>query len=138
MSTINIPAPRRASADSATVPVPPSTNNLFRTVGVKRFRTKEYVAWSALAEPILATIRPPKEYPVMVVMRVTGKLNVQRDIDNLIKPVSDALVAAGVITDDDCRRVTDWDVKYRRSDGEPAVTVSLAPVDLESTEPTLF
>jgi Holliday junction resolvase RusA-like endonuclease len=123
VSTINIPAPKRASADRATVPVPPSTNNLFRTVGVRRFRTKEYVAWSQLAEPVLATIRPPESLPVVVVVRIAGKLNVQRDLDNTLKPVGDALVAAGVLPEDDVRHVVGWDVRYERGEGEPVATV---------------
>jgi Holliday junction resolvase RusA-like endonuclease len=131
MSTINIPAPKRASADSATVPCPPSTNNLFRTVGVKRYRTKEYNAWSELAVPLLATIRPPKEFPVEVVVRVTGKLNVQRDLDNLMKPLLDALVSAGVLAEDDVRHVTGLDAKYKATGGEPIATVSLRPAEIE-------
>lgn len=125
MSTITIPTPKRASADRARIPVPPSTNNLFRGNGKLRFRTSEYKAWAALAEPILATLRPPAAFPVAVVVRVFGKINVQRDLDNLLKPIGDALVASGALPADDVRRVAKWEVTYEAGAGEAYAVVEL-------------
>ena len=132
MATLNIPAPKRASADSAEVPVPPSTNNLFRGTGNRRFRTREYKDWAEVAELILATLRPPTAFPCAIVVRVRGKLNVQRDLDNLLKPIGDALVASGALPADDVRRVAKWEVSYEAGPGEAVAVVELRPIESQT------
>jgi Holliday junction resolvase RusA-like endonuclease len=125
MATMSLPPPPRGSADAAEVSVPPSTNNLFRDTGNRRFKTREYRDWLAEAIPTLATLRPPARFPVAIIVRVTGKLNVQRDLDNLLKPVGDALVDAGVLPADDVRHVTHWDVRYFRDERQPVVAIRI-------------
>lgn len=128
MSGITIKAPKRASADWAEVPVPPSVNNLFRSAGKFRVKTGKYKKWLALSLPLLAAIRPATKFPVAIVVRVRGKLNVQRDLDNLLKPIGDALVEAGVLPADDVRHVTAWVVSYVSDPGPALASVRVEEI----------
>ncbi len=102
-----------ALLDLAEITIPPSTNNLFATRGRKRVKTSEYRDWIAGALPILQRLRKVPG-PVIVVVRVMGKVNAQRDLDNLLKPIGDTLKHAGVIADDSIRHVSGWDVRLVR------------------------
>lgn len=82
-----------------TLPKPPSVNACFANVPKKgRVKTPAYTAWIAHAGLVLSRQRPrivPGEYALDI---FTGP--VRGDPDNLIKPVSDILVAHGVMEDD--------------------------------------
>jgi Holliday junction resolvase RusA-like endonuclease len=123
MSSLRIDAPKRASVDTVQVPLPPSTNNLFRTSGQFRFKTSEYKSWIAVAQPILASLKPPTKLPCAVVVRIVGKVNRARDCDNFLKPIGDCLKSAGVIDDDNLIRIGQWDILHLPSDAEPVVVV---------------
>lgn len=114
------------SLDSVELPIPPSTNNLFFTKGRKRIKTQEYRDWTERALPILRGLKPVPG-PVIVVVRVLGKINAQRDLDNFLKPIGDAMKAAGAFPDDSVKHVTGWDVRYSwKSKGtEPRVVVRM-------------
>lgn len=87
---------------SVILPYPPSLNNAFigRTGG-GRFKSKRYSKWQSDA---IILIRAAKmglfKTPVTVRIKIAPPDRIQRDIDNHIKPVLDALVKAGVLADD--------------------------------------
>jgi Holliday junction resolvase RusA-like endonuclease len=123
VSSIKLPPPVRDRLEVET-PIPPSVNNLFRSTGNKRFKTREYRDWLALAVPAFSRLRQAAAFPVEVWVCVVGKVNQARDLDNLLKPIGDALVDAGVLPGDNLKHVNRWDVWFEPSDGEPRVLVS--------------
>lgn len=88
--------------------MPPSTNNLRSHFvdGAGKMRsakTKRYADWRQAAAWEIAAARPGKidgPYSLSLAVQRDWRSKRARDIDNVIKPVSDALVAAGVIKDD--------------------------------------
>lgn len=109
-----------------TLPLPPSTNNLFATVGSRRVKSREYKAWLANAEAALIELRKPAGLPAGVRVSVFGSVNRQRDLDNMLKPVLDALVSAGVLPGDSLKYVTEVRIGYGGEwDDEPAVMVAV-------------
>lgn len=108
---------------TAVLPLPPSTNNLFLSVGRRRVRTREYREWAAVAAGLLAGMSPVTAERFAVVITVVGGrgLNPARDLDNFAKPTLDALVAAGVLRGDSIRDgLHDVRVNYAPGDGEQA------------------
>lgn len=84
-----------------TLPLPPSANGLFHNVhGHGRVRTYQYRRWSDAAGWLIRVARLRAfSGPVSISIRA-GRPSRRRDLDNLAKPVLDALVAYGVIVDD--------------------------------------
>lgn len=88
--------------------MPPSTNGLRMHFvdGAGKMRsakTKRYADWRKAAGWEIAAARPGKikgPYSLSIAVQRDWRTKRARDIDNIIKPISDALVAAGVITDD--------------------------------------
>jgi Holliday junction resolvase RusA-like endonuclease len=116
------PPPAPGTAFYAELAVPPSVNHLFVTRGRRRFKSPAYRAWLAAAVPAARLLRPPRELPCRVTVDVIGKLRANRDIDNLLKPIGDCLVAAGVLPTDDVRTVRGWTVTYKPA-ARPAVVL---------------
>lgn len=83
------------------MPYPPSANRLWRAVAGRNIKSAEYRRW--MDEAVL-TIRAqrPRGIAGRYHLRVTATApdRRSRDIDNLAKALSDALVQAGVIGDD--------------------------------------
>lgn len=105
------------------VPLPPSTNHLFATVGRRRIVTREYKAWQAVAYPILAMLAPPESTPCEVELTVRGKVNRQRDIDNFSKALLDGLVACEALPGDSLMHVRRLILEHVADAGEPRVEV---------------
>ena len=87
--------------------MPPSANAMrahFVQGGkVRSVKSKNYAAWKKAAAWEIASARPGKiegPYTLSIAAQRDWRSKRARDIDNLIKPVSDALVAAGVVSDD--------------------------------------
>jgi len=79
---------------------PPSTNNLFATIGKKRVRTQRYSTWWSAAGWDIRTQNPQK-----VAGKVKLDISVKRprsnaDVSNYIKAAEDLLVSMNVIDDD--------------------------------------
>ena len=112
-----------------TVPVPPSTNHLFATVRGRRVKTKDYRDWIKRVVPTFMGLIKPV-LPCEVHLTIDGDVNAQRDGDNFVKPIHDALVEAGVIPGDslDCVRGGYW--KRRHTTGAPTVTVWLVSAEV--------
>lgn len=124
MSSIQLPPPERDTSE-VEVPLPPSVNNLFRTTGYKRFKTREYREWIEATGRTFARLIVARVYPVEVWVKVTGRVNPQRDIDNFAKPLLDAVVAAGVVPDDTIKYVDRVDVWYEPGPGDPRAVVTV-------------
>jgi Holliday junction resolvase RusA-like endonuclease len=80
--------------------VPPSLNNIFFNLKKGRAKTPAYTAWLTLAH---RDLRPQVGWhvPGAINVRLTFRRGETRaDLDNLIKPCLDLLVAAGRIADD--------------------------------------
>lgn len=81
---------------------PPSTNNLYRNLRAGgRVKTARYKQWlTAMHLQIAAARAPIFTRPVAVRYTFARPDRRRRDLGNLEKPVSDLLVAAGVLADD--------------------------------------
>ena len=94
------------------IPYPPSTNKLTRNVrGRGRVKTNAYEQWLRLAGWNVKYQKAPAIFGAYTLTISARKPdNRKRDIDNLIKPISDLLVSVGVVKDDQfCKRVTaEW------------------------------
>lgn len=112
------------------VPLPPSVNNLFATVrGGRRVKSKAYKAWIAESVPTIEKLFR-HESPYAVLMTVCGKVNKQRDIDNMVKPILDCLVQCGVIDNDTIAHVKRVTIEVKEGVWEPCVQVEVKPYEV--------
>lgn len=109
--------------------VPPiSTNHLFAGKA-KRYPSKEYKAWREAAYPVLSKLAKPS-LPNELWLVLRGKVNQQRDVANIEKAVTDALVACQIIPQDSVRYIVGNHQIYRPDDGEGRVEVTFTrPLD---------
>lgn len=81
------------------LPVPPSTNHLYATIGRKRVRSQKYKAWLSEAGWEIVRRRPNR-----LIGRVNFSMavprNLRRDLDNFLKAPLDLLVEHSLIEDD--------------------------------------
>lgn len=87
--------------------MPPSTNGLRKSFikggKVMSVKTDQYAAWLEAALWEIAAQRPRKitgPYTLAVAAQRHWRSKRARDIDNILKPLSDAVVKAGVVEDD--------------------------------------
>lgn len=84
-----------------TIPFPPSTNALWRSVGGRNILSAPYRKWLTEAHQLVALQRPAKVTgPYRMTVTATRPDNRRRDLSNTIKALEDLLVKAGVIRDD--------------------------------------
>lgn len=108
------------------LPVPPSLNNAFINIkGRGRIKSPEYRAWTVEAGYRLKGQGPvPIKGPVMVSI-IAIETNLQRDIDNLIKPVLDLLVAHQIIEGDHAKCVRAVAARWSTSDNLKGLSVEI-------------
>jgi Holliday junction resolvase RusA-like endonuclease len=111
------------------LPMPPSSNNMFATVGKKRIRSVEYIQWAREAGYILN-----RQHPPLVAGKVSLLLEVEepktarrQDVCNREKAVIDLLVSRGVIQSDDQRHVREVTMRWAPVDG---VRVTIRPAEV--------
>ncbi len=107
------------------LPIPPSTNNLFRG-GPRggRYKTDAYKSWLDAAGWEIKLQRPPALHPPLrtcLRVLIEAPLGPNRDIDNALKPVLDVLVKMGVIVDD--KLVDHLEIIRRGEAGKCAVSL---------------
>lgn len=111
------------------LPIPPSVNAMFANLpGRGRIKTSAYKSW--ITEAGWEVLRAkPKLIKGRVMMAIyAGKTdNRRRDLDNLIKSVSDLMVSHGVIEDDS--KV--WDIRARWEPGLEGLTVTVEALSEE-------
>jgi Holliday junction resolvase RusA-like endonuclease len=108
--------------------MPPSANKMrqhFIVAGkVQSTKSKAYAAWKKSTAWEIAGKRPGKidgPYRLAIAAQRDWRSKRARDIDNIIKPVSDVLVAAGVVSDDSLAESVS--AKWADDLGGPAVVV---------------
>lgn len=84
------------------LPYPPSANRLWRAVRGRNIKSAEYRAWlvDAQASITRACIAGSMEGRYHLEISALAPDRRHRDIDNLIKPISDAIAAAGLVMND--------------------------------------
>lgn len=90
------------------LPYPPSANRMWRHVGSKVLRSAEYETWRKAAVLLIHAETRGKGIagPYGLTLQIGRPDKRRRDLDNLIKPLNDALVLAGAVADDsDCQRI---------------------------------
>lgn len=95
----------RDVARRVVLPIPPSANHLRIPSRGRLITAPEYRTWQEAAHLLVrAGMRPVERYPVAVIvtLRTPDK---RRDLDNVCKPCIDALVAGGVLVDDNVRHI---------------------------------
>lgn len=88
---------------SLNIPYPPSANRLWRAVNGRQIKSAHYRAWTLEAATVIRSQLPGRhtiDGPYHLMIKATRPDNRRRDLGNLEKPLSDALVTAGVIADD--------------------------------------
>lgn len=91
--------PTPATSFFLRLPVPPSTNHLFATIGRRRVKSQKYKAWLTEAGWEVVRRRPDR-----LLGRVNFSMevprNLRRDLDNFLKAPLDLLVEHSLIEDD--------------------------------------
>jgi crossover junction endodeoxyribonuclease RusA len=101
--------------------LPPSINRLWRVAkNGKVYCSARYVQWRTLSVWQIASQLKSKKVvgPYKLTLLVVRPDKRKRDLDNLLKAASDALVAAGVLEDDKC----EW-IEARWVKGGPQCTI---------------
>lgn len=88
-----------------TLPTPTSTNRLYKRVGPRVFKSKEYRAWIKEAGWSLKAQKPGSIKGAVELEYTFGKS--RKDIDNCVKAANDLLVRHRVIEDDSPKFVRD-------------------------------
>lgn len=100
------------------LPLPPSVNHLFPTVGKRRMKSMKYKTWLAVALPILKALpRWQGGYPIKVRMVIQEKIHGNCDIANFEKATCDSLVSAGIIHNDTNKFITENTQRYEPGTG---------------------
>lgn len=126
----------RGAIRIAITDMPPSANGMrthFIADGkVRSVKSKSYAEWKKAAAWEIAAARPGRidgAYRLSIAVQRDHRSKRARDIDNLLKPVSDALVAAGVVADDSLAE--EVSAKWTDDLGGPAVVVLICAAERE-------
>lgn len=119
------------------ISVPPPSANAMRSHfiddgKVRSVKSKAYADWKKSTAWEIAAQRAGKidgPYRLYIAVQRDFRSKRARDIDNLIKPVSDALVAAGIVSDDSLAE--EVRAKWADNLGGPAVVVLLCAAEQE-------
>lgn len=108
-----------------TLPIAPSSNNLFLTIRKtgRRVKTPEYRKWLDEVVPAMAFLNSPASYPCLYRILIAGKVNIRRDGANVEKAVIDAAVKALVVPDDSLKYIRCGTWAWQPGKQDPTVTV---------------
>lgn len=111
------------------LPYPPSANRIWRNVAGKTLKSREYRLWlaSAMGSIAAAAIKRPSmvKGPFSVSIVADRPDRRRRDLDNLAKPILDALTASAIIEDDHLAKtiVLSWSEVAPKAPGSVRVSV---------------
>lgn len=108
-------------AFSVVLPMPPSLNNIYATVGRRRVKVLAYTDWRDMSAWIIAGAKLPRIGGAIAV-QIELPMKMRGDIDNRVKPILDALVASKRVDDD--RNVVSIYVAKTRNANDVLVTVN--------------
>lgn len=112
------------------LPYPPSANALWRSVGGRNISSREYREWQKAAAQEALVQRPTKVAgPYSIALSVDRPDNRRRDLANLEKATSDALVSAGVIADDCLARKIELEWSDRPAGKGARVHICIIPME---------
>jgi crossover junction endodeoxyribonuclease RusA len=114
------------SMTTLTLPWPPSANRLWRNVNGRTIKSEVYRKWLQLAGWDLRSQKPaPVKGRYRLTMIAVRPDQRRRDLDNLLKPVSDLLKECGVIEDDSLAQtvMAGWSLESPVHDGLIIVSV---------------
>ena len=109
------------------LPYPPSANSLTRHRGRGVYRNPKYTRWLGAACKLRMWRNGLIEDPVAVEIRACPPDRRRRDLDNIVKPVLDALTRAGVWSDD--HLVHRLSVLWDRENVENGVLISITALN---------
>lgn len=116
--------------------MPPSANGMRSHIieggKVRSVKSKAYAAWKKATAWEIAAARPGKitgPYRLYIAVQRDWRSKRARDIDNFLKPCSDAIVAAGIVTDDSLAE--EVSAKWADNLGGPAVVVLICEAEQE-------
>lgn len=104
---------------------PPSTNNLFATLGRRRVTSKEYSAWRE-ANGWEIQVQKPGSIKGRVRLDIKLEEGRRQDASNCIKAIEDLLVTNGVIEGDGPKHVRD--VRARFDSSVSGALVEIFPI----------
>ena len=82
-----------------TLPVPPSSNRLWRSAKGRTYKAPAYTDWLSEAYGRIAAARAADQVPYRFTVRIVMP-KTRTDLDNAIKPILDCLQRSGVVVDD--------------------------------------
>jgi len=88
------------------IPYPPSANHIWRTGGKRVYRSPKYMKWRE--DAAVETLRPGNQFkrkhkiigPYKLTVTAARPDKRKRDLDNILKPISDFLMFIGAIESD--------------------------------------
>jgi Holliday junction resolvase RusA-like endonuclease len=116
---------------SAEIPIPPSVNHMHVLIGKSKgkrvARSKQYQSWIDVTTIIMAITLPKFTKPVAIRIEIHSGdgWETRRDIDNVIKPVVDAIKNSGRIVNDNVDYVRKVEVEYLPGSGKARAVVAI-------------
>jgi Holliday junction resolvase RusA-like endonuclease len=116
--------------------MPPSANamriSFYKNGKMRSSKSPRYAAWKEATSWLIKQMKPGRisgPYRLSIAVQRDWRSKRARDIDNIIKPVSDALVAAGVVVDDSLAESVS--AKWADDLGGPAVVALICEAERE-------
>lgn len=113
------------------LPIPPSTNHIWRAARGRVYKSGKYTNWLSHADRVVAfqeckirQVRRPVKVEIVITPGKGWRAN--RDLDNCVKPILDYLVNRGWIEDDCAQFVRQVTIRLNDSSASEAyATVSI-------------
>lgn len=113
------------------LPIPPSTNHIWRAARGRVYKSGKYTTWLSHADRVVAfqeckirQVRRPVKVEIVITPGKGWRAN--RDLDNCVKPILDYLVNRGWIEDDCAQFVRQVTIRLNDSSASEAyATVSI-------------
>ncbi len=119
------------------LPIPPSVNNLyFNSPHGGRVMTSEGKDWCEKAIKSLEVMKKPINYPITIHYVIREYVRSNRDGANMETIIVDCMKKAGVIEDDDVRRVVGESWRYEPTDDGKGVDVWWEPASAPPAKKT--